>query len=1072
MMGADPYLGEPRGPIAFMVANPVAANLLMVGILAAGLISLTGLEREAWPTLAYDMIEVSVPYPGANPREVEQSVVVPLEERLRALDDIKSVRSVAAAGMASLRLELNSGVEAGSAMDAVESAVGLVGSLPRGAERPIIREMTNRQSIIRLIVHGDVPERALKEIARGIEDELAGLASVSQVETTGTRDYEVAVEVPLRRLRELGLTLEDIADAIRKSSLELSAGSIESRHTEVRVRTLGQRYRQHDFESVVVLSGRDGSAVRVGDIAQVRDGFRDTGLIVRHMGRPAVFVEVFRAEGEAVMDVAAAVHEHVAHVIAPQLPQGVAVTIWNDESRSYSERVDLLLKNGGLGLLLVLAALALFLEMRLAVWVAVGLATSMIGALAVLLVFDIAISTISLFVFVLALGIVVDDAIVVAEHIHQERQKGSPGIVAAIRGARRIKVPLTFAVLTSVAAFTPTLLVPGGLGELWRALPVVVIAMLLISLVESLFVLPHHLSRLDDSERLPTVRWQRALHHARGRADALLGRFVQGPLERAVRFATEQPAVVMAAAVGALVVSISLVSAGIVRTTFADVIEGDFVMGSLEMPPGTTAERTLEVALDIEAAGRRVIERLEAQRRPGAEPLLSGVTINVGEQPRIEGGGVVAQPTLDPMPHVAAIEFKLVSAGQRDISAVDVAEAWRKEVGALPQARGVAFSGEVLDLGKPVEAVLSHPDPAQLALIAESVASGLRAAEGVFDVRSDHALGLREMQLELRPAARSLGFTLEDLAQQVRWAFFGAEAFRVQRDREEVKVFVRLPENERDAVTDLEHLVVRTSQGVEVPLTRVASLKPGRSPTSIQRKDGSRVVTVTAEVDASVISAGAANALLADSILAQLVADNPGLTYAYGGEQQQQVESMGAMFRGFAMVLLAMFAMLAIPLRSYGKPVIVMAIIPFGLIGAIVGHWVLGVPVSATTAIAFFGLAGVLVNDSLVMIDFIDQRLQEGALARAAIIEGAKERFRPILLTSLTTFLGFTPLIFERAIQAQFLAPFAATLGVGILVTTAVLMLVTPALAAIYLRVNRRQPAAADERLPARTETA
>ena len=1056
MNGRDAYGGEPGGPIAFMAANPVAANLLMVGILAAGLISLTGLEREAFPTLAFNMIEISVPYPGANPREVEQSLVAPIEERVRGLDDVKTVRSVAAPGMASVRLELKSGVAMGSAMDAVESAVGLIQTFPQGAERPTIREMTNRQSVIRLVVHGDVSERALKEIAHFVEDQLDALASVSQVETTATRADEISIEVPLRRLRELGLTLEDVATAVRASSLELSAGSIEAGDSEVRVRTLGRRYHQHDFEDAVVVSGLDGSAVRVGDIGAVRDGFRRNGVIARHEGRPAVFVEVFRAEGEPVMAVATAVREHIAKVVAPQLPEGVGITIWNDESQSYSERVDLLLKNGGLGLLLVLVALTLFLELRLAVWVAAGLATSMIGALAVLLVLDIAINTVSLFVFVLAIGIVVDDAIVVAEYIHQERQRGTPGVVAAIRGVRRIKVPLIFAVLTSVAAFTPVFLVPGGLGEMWRALPVVVIAMLLISLAESLFILPHHLSAPQPADRPSASMLQTLLQRARDGVDGSLKRFVQGPLDRSVRFATEQPALVMAGAVGALVLSISLIPAGIVRTTFADVVEGDFVMASLEMPAGTTAERSLAVAHDIEQAGRRVTERLSKQRSPDDAPLLSGTMIVVGEGPRVEGGGVVAHPTLDPVPQVAAIEMKLVSAGQRDISAVEVAQAWREEVGLLPHVRGLSFSGEVLDLGKPVEAILSHPDPSRLSDIAESVVAGLRATAGIYDVRSDHESGVSEMQLELRPAGRSLGLTLEDLAHQIRSAFFGVEALRLQRDREEVKVVVRLPASERNAVTDLERHLVRTPRGVEVPLVQVAALQAGTSPTAIRRRDGSRVVTVTAEVDAAVVSAGAANAILTDSILAEASLANPGLTYIHGGEQQQQIESMDAMFRGFALVLLFMFAMLAIPLRSYGKPIIVMAIIPFGLVGTICGHWLLGVPVAATTAMAFFGLSGVVVNDSLVMIDFIDERRREGVPAREAIIEGAKGRFRPILLTSLTTFLGFTPLILERAIQAQFLAPFAATLGVGILVTTVFLMLVTPALTAVYLRVNAR----------------
>ncbi|MCY4362140.1 MAG: efflux RND transporter permease subunit [Gammaproteobacteria bacterium] len=1055
MSSVDPGHGERPGPIAYMAGNGVAANLLMVAILAAGLVSLTGLEREAWPPVPFNMVEVSMAYPGANPEEVEQSIIVKIEEQVEALDDVKSVRSVAAPGIASVSVEVKSGTDINQALDDVESAVSRIQSFPGAAERPRITEMTSRVSIIRLIVYGDTSRRSLKELAYQIEDELAALPTVSNVETTGTSDYEISIEVPLYRLRALGLTLDDVAGAVRRGSLDLSAGSIKTRTAEVRVRTLGQRYSQQDFENIVVLSRSDGTVVHLGDIAEVHDDFRDDNLIIRHNGKPAVFVEAYRVEGEPVMDVALAVQEHVANVIAPSLPEGVEISIWNDDSQTYSERVAILLKNGLLGLLLVLVALALFLEIQLAIWVAVGLATSGIGALAVMLAFDLSLNNISLFVFVLAIGIIVDDAIVVAEHIHQERQQGRPGVAAAIRGVRRIKKPLTFAVLTSIAAFTPVLFVPGGIGEIWRALPVVVIAMLFISLVDSLFILPNHLSRLHGPDWAPTSPVERFFWRTQRWVDSVLNRFVEGPLDQSLHFATRQPAVVLAGAVGMLILSISLLPAGIVATTYADVIEGDFVTANLEMPDGTTARRTHEVARELEQAGRRVIARFSKSRTEGTLPLLSGVTVTVGQEARVEGGGVLAKPTLNPKSHIAAIELKLVSAQERDISTVDVAQAWREEVGILPYVRGIDISGEVIDFGSPIEAVLSHPDPGRLVRIADSVVSELRGLEGVYDIRSDHTPGVREIQLGLREEARTLGLTLEDLALQARAAFFGAEALRVQRDREEVRVYVRLPEDERDAITDLEEYLIRTPSGAEVPLTQVARLTPGISPPEIRRRDGQRVVTVIAEVDSAVISANEANSILANSILADLQASNPGLTYIYGGEQQQQIESLGALFRSFILVLLFMYAMLAIPLRSYSKPIIVMAIIPFGLIGTIVGHWVLGVPVSATSMIGFFGLSGVVVNDSLVMIDFVDQRLRDGVPARKAVIDGAKKRFRPIMLTSLTTFLGFTPLILERAIQAQFLAPFAATLGVGILITTAILMICVPALLAIYLRVNR-----------------
>ena len=1051
---------EPGGPIAFMATNRVAANLLMFGILAAGLVSLGGLEREAWPTVPFNTIEVSVAYPGATPEEMEESIIVKIEEQVEALADVKAVKSLAAPGMASVRIELKTGTDIAEAMDEIKSAVGLIQSFPGAAERPEFREMDNRTSMMRLIVYGDISEHSLKELAYQVEDTLSSLPSVSHVETSGTRDYEISIEVPLSRLRAFGLTLGDVADAVRRSSLDLSAGSIDTQQAEVRVRTIGQSYDQLDFEEIVVVARNDGTVVRLGEIAEVRDAFQDTDLIVRHQGHPAVFVEVYLAEGEQVMDVAEAVHEHTANTIVPSLPEGVGITIWNDDSQTYSERADLLVKNGLLGLALVFIALALFLEIRLALWVVCGLITSGIGALAVMLVLDLAINTVSLFAFVLAIGIIVDDAIVVAEHIHYERKRGLPGAVAAIRGARRIKSALVFAVLTSVAAFTPLLFIPGGIGEVWTALPVIMIGMLLISLAEALLILPHHLSHLHGPDWTPTNIVDRIFSGIRDFMDRGLNWFLNGPLDRMLRFATTQPAVIVAGTIGLFVVSLSLIPAGIVPTTFADVVEGDFITATLEMPDGTPASRTHEVAMELEQAGRRVLERLDRSRPEGAPPLLSGVSVIVGQRPRVEGGGLDPTPTVNPEANIATIEFKLLGAQQRNMSTIAIVNEWRGEVGILPYVRGIAFSGEVINLGSPVEAVLSHPDPAKLSEIADSVVDGLRSVAGVFDVRSDHAPGVREIQLALRSEARTLGLTVEEMARQARAAFFGVEALRVQRRRDEVRVYARLPDDERDAITDVESYLIRTPAGGQVPLVHAASMSMGTSPPAIRRRDGQRVVTVTADVDENVISGGEANAILENTILAELIESAPGLTFSFGGEQQQQLESLDALYRGFVLAMLVIFALLAIPLGSYVKPFIVMAIIPFGLIGVVLGHYVLGVAVSAASFLGFFGLSGVIVNDSLVMIDFIDQRLGEGATPKKAIVDGAKGRFRPILLTSVTTFLGFTPLILERSIQAQFLVPFAASLGVGIMVTTGILILLVPALMAVHLRANSRRVAA------------
>ncbi|MXY25719.1 MAG: efflux RND transporter permease subunit [Acidobacteria bacterium] len=1046
---------EPGGPIAYMASNGVASNLLMFGILAVGLVSLTGLEQEAWPTVPFNQFEISVALPGATPEEVEEAIVVKIEDEVRGLADVKTVRSVAAPGMASVRVEFDSGTDMGAKRDEVESAVGRIQTFPGAAERPQIREMTNAQSMMRLVLYGDVPERSLKELAYRIEDDLASLPDVSQVETSGVRNYEISIEVPLQRLRALGLTLTDVASTIRRGSLDLSAGSINTERSEVRVRTLGQSYDQQDFENIVILGREDGTVVRLGDIAEVRDGFEDSGLLVRHEGRPAVFVEVSRADGERVMDVASAVRDYVANELTPALPDGVGINIWSDDSSIFVERGLLLLKNGALGLLLVLLALGLFLEIRLAFWVAVGLGVSAIGALAAMMMFDIPLHEVSLFAFVLAIGIVVDDAIVVSEHIHLERMRGTPGVVAAIRGARRIKVPLIFAVLTTVVAFLPLLFIPAGFGEVWKALPIVVIATLLISLAESLLVLPNHLSHhVHGPDWAPTTRGERFVNRIRSRVDSLLHRFVQGPLDRGIQFATDWPGVTVSAAVALLVVSVSLIPAGIVRSTFATEVEGDFAIATLEMPDGTTAPQTYAVAQELESAGRRAVERLSEGRPADAPPLLSGVTVVVGQRSRIETGGLNPSPTLNPETNIATIEFKLLSAQQRRITSGEVVQAWREEVGVLPQVRAVTFISEIYTLGNPVEAALSHPDPERLTAMANSAVADLGGVGGVFDIRSDHTPGIPEVQVGLLPDARTLGLTLDDLAWQTRAAFFGAEAVRVQRGREEVRVYVRLPEEQRNSITDVERYWLRTPTGADVPVSRVASLSSGTSPPAIRRQDGQRIVTVTADVDASVVSAATANDILENTILAELIDENPELTYTFGGEQQQQLDSLGGLYRGFAIALLMIFALLAIPLRSYTKPFIIMAIIPFGFIGVILGHWALGVALSAESFVGIFGLAGVVVNDSLVMIDFTDQKLREDIPGRTAIIEGAKGRFRPIMLTSLTTFLGFTPLILEDAIQAQFFVPFSASIGCGILFTTVIVMFLVPALSSLHLRLT------------------
>lgn len=1036
-----------------MAKNGVAANLLMFFIVAAGLLSVTGLIQEAFPVLSFEHIEISVAYPGATPEEVEQSIVLKIEEQVKGIAGVRTISAVAAEGLASIMTELRTGSDIGRALDDIESAVNRIQTFPAGAERPEIRQMTNRQSVIRLVVHGDISERAIKELAHRIEDDISLLPLVSQVETSGVRQYEISIEPRLHRLLALGLTVEDIADKVRSGSLDLSAGRIETRDAQVRIRTTGQRYDQQDFEDIVVASAADGALVRLGDIAEVRDAFQSADLITRYNGQRAAFVEVYRSASQPVQAVAAAVEEHLRRQVLPSLPAGVGVEIWNNDADIYEDRLGLLLENGLMGLVLVLVALTLFLEVRLAIWVAAGIAISFIGALSGALAFDVSINTFSLFAFILAVGIVIDDAVVVAEQIHAERREGATGIVAAIRGAQRIKRPVIFAVLTTIAAFLPLLFLPGPLGKMLAGIPIIFISVLLISLVESLLILPNHLAHLPDPGREPANLLDRFFVRVQSGVAGGLKRFVNGPLDRGLRFATGHPAVVIAAGTAMIVLCIALVASGVIGVIFVQPVEGDIVTANLEMAEGTPVEKTSEIARELEAAGRRALERFSAGGPEDAEPLLQGVNLTVGTRPRQLGGSTVQEPSLNPRANIASVEFKLQEAQRRNFAAGAFVQTWREEAGAVPEARSLEITADLLDLGFPVQVELSHPDSALLPIVGEAVVERLLEYEGVFDVKSDHAAGLQEIQLELRPEAHTVGFTLEELAGQVRSAFFGHEATRVQRGREDVRVYVRLPAAERDSIADVERFLVRTPAGVKAPLSRFASVRLGSSHSSIRRKDGQRTVTVTADVDPAVITGAEATDALVTAVLPALIDDHPGLTFSIGGQQQQQIESLDSLIRGFVLALLAIYALLAIPFASYTKPLIVMAVIPFGIIGAILGHLIMGLSLSATSVWGIVALTGVVVNDSLVMIDFINERLKNGAPVRSAILEGAKVRFRPIFVTSLTTFLGFAPLIFEQSLQAQFLIPLGVSVGFGIVFATVILMLMVPALATVYFRV-------------------
>ena len=803
----------------------------------------------------------------------------------------------------------------------------------------------------------------------------------------------------------------------------------------------------------MLVSNENGALIRLGQVATIRDEFQDSDLVSLYNGKPVAFVEVFRTSDERVLDVSRAAKDYLNSTFAPSLPAGISYAIWDDESELLDDRLSLLLKNAAIGLFLVLLALTLFLDIRLAAWTALGIGVTFIGAIFLLDIAGSSINMFSLFGFILALGLVVDDAIVVGESVYARRESGRTGLGAAISGARRVTVPVIFAVLTTVAAFSPLFAIGGVIGKILADIPLVVVAVLFLSLIECLLILPSHLSHLpapDTPIHNPVTRF---FDRVQAGVDIYYQAFVNGPLQRALRFSVHKPFIILSGAAALLIVIGSLVPAGIIKSSFFPAIEGDIVTASLEMPAGTTIADTEKVARLIEQRGRETYARIEAEQEEGEPSPLRGIFTLVGQPPR--GNGPDAGNAGGFSSNIASVEFSFIPGDQRELASKDFENAWREEVGTIVEARSLIFASDLLSVGAPIDVQLSDPDPDVVEAAAAKLMEKLNRFSGVFDIESDQDEGLKEIQLRLKPEARSLGVTLQDVALQVRAAFFGSEALRVQRGQEDMRVYIRLPEEERNSIVDVERFRVRVPGG-EVPLATLADVSFGQAPSVIRRTDGRRITTVTADLDDNIVTSQEIADALEKEIMPELQADYPQLLYKFGGEQQEQQESFGDLGIAFLAALLMIYALLAIPFRSYLQPLIIMAVIPFGIIGALIGHLILGLPLGVLSMFGIIALSGVIVNGSLILIDFINENLRDGMDIEEAIITGAKSRFRPIMLTSLTTFLGVAPITFETSLQAQFLIPMSASLGFGVLFGAFILQLLIPALAVLEYKGKKR----------------
>ncbi len=1049
--------------ITWFAGHTVAANMLMWMILIGGFVTALSIEQEVFPEVDSELVVVSVEFLGGSPDEVEEGICIKIEEAVAGLDDVKRVTSRAVGNLGTVNIEIETGADIRDVLDDVKSAVDAIDSFPDNAESPVIRELEIARQVLDVAIAGDTDEATLRRLAERVRDELLALPGISRVTLANARPYEISIEVPEQQLRRYGLTLDEVTAAVRASSLDLSGGSVKTEGGEILLRTKAQAYRQTDFEQIVLRTRDDGSRLYLGDVAEVVDAFADTGQAAQFDGHGAVMVKVWAVGDQRALDVADTVYAYVA-ASAERMPAGTSVTVWQDSARMLRSRLDLLVRNGRMGLILVFLMLALFLKLSLAFWVTLGIPISFLGTLWLMPSLGVSLNMISLFGFLVALGIVVDDAIVVGENIYRHHERGKNGLDAVLAGTLAVRAPVIVAVLTTVAAFSPLIGIPGVMGKFMEQLPLVVVPTLAFSLIESLLILPAHLSHL----RPPGARVRKGLVAAWERLQGRFGRGLDFVVERlykpSLAVALEWRYATLATAMAVLLVTGSLFASGRISFVFFPQVEADNVVAWLTMPEGTPDTVTAREARRIEAG----LKQLEAEYDPdGGDRLLRHVLASVGEQPfRTQQASGFGNSAYFDGSHLAEINVELAPSEDRGVSSIVLQKRWRAIVGDVPGAVELIFSSNLMAAGEAINIEVRGPRVDDLRAIAAQLKDHLRGYPGVFDISDSFRGGRQELRLDITPEAESLGIDRAALARQVRQGFYGDEAQRIQRGRDEVKVMVRYPEGERRSLGDVEDMRIRLAGGVEVPFGQVAVATMGRGDAVIQRSDRQRSINVTADVD---ISLNDPNSILADvqaTILPALLADHPGTSYSLEGEQREQAETMGGLARGFAIAMFLIYALVAIPFRSYVQPLIVMSAIPYGIVGAIWGHVLLGMNVTIMSMFGVVALTGVLVNDSLVMVHFVNRVRRDGATMLEAVKTAGPARFRAILLTSLTTFAGLTPLLLEQSMQAKFLIPMAVSLGFGVLFATFITLVLVPAgtlvVDDLYKFVARRSQPRAD----------
>ncbi|QDV05792.1 Multidrug resistance protein MexB [Planctomycetes bacterium Poly30] len=1015
----EPYK-SPGGPIAWMATNSIAANLVMIVLMVGGLIFATQVTQEVFPEFDLDQVVVRVPYPGASPAEVEQGILLAIEDQVSGVDDVKKVTSQALEGVGTVTIELVLGGDTSKALQDVKNEIDRITTFPLEAEEPVVSLAERPRKVMSVLVHGPMPEASLRTLTERVRDLLIAHEDITVAELGAAKGYEIAVEIPSANLRSYGLTLPSVASTIQRAALELPAGEVRTQSGEILLRTQERRDLGAEFADLPLVTTDAGSVVRARDIGQVVDAFAEDDIEATYNGQPAMEITVNRVGKETPLAVAQAVRDVLAD-LRIDLPEGVGVTVWDDQSKRYEERLDLLGRNAIMGLGLVLLLLGLFLEPRVAFWVTMGIVISVLGSFVVFPTTGATINMVSLFAFIVTLGIIVDDAIIVGENIFEKRQNGVPALQAAIEGTREIAGPVVFAVLTNIIAFMPLFFVPGSIGKIFRQIPAVVVSVFAISLIESLFILPAHLSHDSKPGKIMRALSAPSLFVTRV-FDRLSERWFAPLVDMSLRNRYLIPAL----GVALLIISIGIVGGGLIRSSFLPRIDSDVVTATARLPVGVPISEARRVRAAVQASIAGAIEDLNEDPVGGIYTQIGGTSGSANE---------------------LSLRVELLPPSERKTGGIEFSRVWRQATGEVPGVESLTFSATSMGPGgKAIDIQLTGPEQKQLEQAARDLTETLGRYEGVSDLDDGTASGKRQLSFSLTPEALSLGLTAQDVAAQVRASFFGAEALRQQRGRNEVKVLVRLPREERERLSTVEDLMLRTPSGGEIPLSVATKTDEGRSYTSIDRRDSQRIIAVTGDVDPTV---GDANVIL-DSVrekdLAELAERYPGLGYSFEGEQESRRESLSALALGMGFALFSIFAMLAIPLKSYSLPLIVLSGAPFGIIGALMGHFVLGYGLSLMSMFGIIALTGVVVNDSLVLVVTANLYRDRGMTAFEAMHQASVRRLRPIMLTSLTTSLGLLPMMLESSAQARFLVPMAISLGFGVLFSTLVILLLVPCL--------------------------